>query len=80
MTAHIPEPYAVVYLVENYADAELTAIGKYPKQRQAFDQDGMYGLHDLAAEIYAQGHHDGRMVEGERDRRRRQRDRDRDAE
>lgn len=46
------EPTEVVRLVETYVESELSDIQKY-SNRTAFDRSGVFGLHAVAAEIYA---------------------------
>lgn len=60
-----PEPHKIVQLVENYVDEETGAYAKHPN-RNPFDEDGMYGLHQLAATIYAEGHAAGAHMQRER--------------
>lgn len=48
------EPFAVAQMVETYVDSELRDAAKYTN-REPLDDSGVYGLHDLAARIYALG-------------------------
>lgn len=64
------EPFAVAQMVETYVDSELRDAAKYTN-REPLDDSGVYGLHDLAARIYALGFNEGEVVEGHRARERR---------
>lgn len=46
------EPTEVVRLVETYVESERSDFQRY-SNRTAFDGVGVYGLHAMAAEIYA---------------------------
>lgn len=58
MGAQPIEPRLVVSRVEEYVDAELAQVEKYD-HRRPLDESGIYGLHQLAAEIYALGYAEG---------------------
>lgn len=62
------EPLAVTHLVEQYVDEAVHAAIKY-ENSEPLDDNGVFVLHELAAQIYAMGWAEGHMVAGERQRR-----------
>lgn len=56
------EPNEVVHLVESYVGSELASSAKYDN-KTPLDEDGIFTLHRLAAEIYAIGYRDGEMAQ-----------------
>ncbi|KQU49267.1 hypothetical protein ASG84_26310 [Rhodococcus sp. Leaf278] len=69
------EPNAVVQLIEQYIDDEHRAAER-ADNKTALDEDGIYGLHNVAAKVYALGFYDGTCVANERHNRRRGRERE----
>ena len=69
------EPAPVVQAVEEYVSQELHDAEAY-SNRTPLDDSGVFALHALAAEVYAQGWRDGELAEAEKARRARQRERD----
>lgn len=69
-------PDAVVQAVEHYVYSELADREKYDN-RAPLDESGIWSLHALAADIYAQGFEAGERVEDTRNRAERQREKDR---
>lgn len=70
------EPSEVVMAVEMYVEGELRDEEKYDN-RKPLDESGIYGLHLLAAKVYALGYDAGERAATERERRIRQRGTDR---
>jgi hypothetical protein len=66
------EPPDVVQAVERYVDSELRDAAQY-ENSAPLDEDGVWSLHTLAAEVYALGYQDGERAESERSRRAAQR-------
>lgn len=64
MSEPVVEPIPVVQAVERYVSKELSAVEQYTN-KELLDDDGVYGLHQLAARIYEMGVRDGRMTEAE---------------
>ena len=60
-------PVGVVRIVEQYVTSELDDAARY-ENREPLDESGVYSLHRLAAQIYAEGFIDGGAVESERAR------------
>lgn len=67
MVEHIIEPRAVVNLVDQFIDKELTDAEKYDS-RTPLDDSGAWSLHRIAAQIYAMGYADGDMSAAEQAR------------
>lgn len=68
------EPKVIADIVEAFVNDEHDQDRKYTN-RTPLDESGVWTLHQLAAEIYAQGFHDGIRTEEARERGRRERNR-----
>ena len=66
------EPQSVIQLIESFVDRTLNDAAKYESSKP-LDESNVYSLHDVAAEIYALGYHDGCMAQAVRDQRQRNR-------
>jgi len=69
------EPVGVAQMVDGYINSELEDAHRY-ENRDVLDEEGIYGLHALAARIYAQGFEDGRGAQFWKEQARRGRERD----
>ncbi len=69
------EPPEVIRVVENYVDEELRDTARYTN-RTPLDSSGVWGLHQVARDIYALGVRDGASQERARSSGIRQRERD----
>lgn len=69
------EPADVVRMIDQYVEEEYTQAGTYDN-KGVLDEDGIYNLHTLAAEIFALGYEAGRASEAIRNQAKRQRERD----
>lgn len=65
--AHQVEPQPVADLVDQWVDRERNAAAQYDN-KDLLDEDGIWSLHRLAAEIYTRGHDDGEIVADARNR------------
>ena len=72
------EPRAIVDLVEGFVNDEHNDDRKYTN-RTPLDESGVWSLHQLAAEIYADGFAEGVRTEEGRQRGKRERKFDADA-
>lgn len=59
---HIIEPTDIVELVEHHIDGERADVRNYDN-REFLDESGVFGLHRLAADIYARGYEAGERSE-----------------
>lgn len=66
------EPFEIVSLVDRYVDQELREVDRY-ENREPLDEGGVWTLHRLAAEIYAQGFRAGESAASMREAARRSR-------
>jgi len=72
------EPNAIVALVEGFVNDEYSDDSKF-ENRTPLDESGIWSLHQLAAEIYANGFAEGVRAEEARQRGKRERKFDADA-
>ena len=63
MTERKVEPFAVAQMVERYVESEIRDAEKF-SNRDVLDDSGVYGLHQLAADVYALGFNEGVTTEG----------------
>jgi hypothetical protein len=76
MSESIIEPREVAEAVERYVDAEFAEARKF-ENRRPLDDAGVWGLHRLAATVFALGFEAGEHVAEVRARGQRERERDR---
>lgn len=64
-----PAPLSIIQKVEQYVESELRDADQYDN-RTPLDESGVWTLHQLVAEVYAEAHEDGERAADEKARRR----------
>jgi hypothetical protein len=72
--SHI-EPVAVAQMVDAFITGEIEEAHRYDN-REVLDESGAYGLHALAASVYAKGFEEGAAAQSWKDNAQRRRERD----